>query len=335
MIFGLPAATCPNRSSNTKYMKKNITEQYQDNQERIKEDIEEIKGIESIRPLRLEVDFDGEGPLGSYEVLDVFPNGKEQDIPAVFFAGFANQASDYLTALKTTALEGKRRAIAWEDRKGLDIGPVRYDHEAHVPRTQLSKVLGVIESLEYLGADRVDAIAHSEGAIHAIVAASLYPEKFRSITLVNPAGIVGNQGFTSLMKGVLREAFDRIRNWGKADRSIGGTKKVMNAQYAKHLLESMFNISKSQLHGMLEELRKNDEVKVAIVHTRDDRLFDFSEMEKVLKSGKSGSVEDYVDRMHVVDQGGHSNLLASVESVKKHVLGPLADLNANRQEITG
>jgi|GEM_PF-5917027 len=296
------------------------------------ESVENEPTIESIRPLTLSIDFDGDGPLEAYDIIDVFPHGEERDIPVCMFTGFGNQASDYVTALKTIAHSQERRTLAWEDRKGLDIGPVRYDREKDIPTTQLAKVLGTLEALRYLDAEKVDVVAHSEGSIHAVLAAYMYPEKFRKLVLVNPAGMTGGGGLTTLIKGALKEGIARSYKMVRGEQVEKKTEKSFTPDFVRHQLESILNISQSQIHHMLESLRENDEVEVTLVHTSDDRLFDFSDIEKVLQSGKTGNPADYVDKLHIAPEGGHSGLFQNSKVFAEHVLPFLGKGSLGSQE---
>ncbi len=71
------------------------------------------------------------------------------------------------------------------------------------PKEEVRKALNILGVLEEKDVEKTDVIAHSEGAVNTLIAASLYPEKFRNIVLFGPAGLIGEDTFTRLFQGFL------------------------------------------------------------------------------------------------------------------------------------
>jgi pimeloyl-ACP methyl ester carboxylesterase len=52
------------------------------------------------------------------------------------------------------------------------------------------KAQALIGALARLRLERVDFVAHSEGALAAVIATALYPHRVRNLILVDPAGFI-------------------------------------------------------------------------------------------------------------------------------------------------
>ncbi|MBI3630948.1 MAG: alpha/beta hydrolase [Candidatus Sungbacteria bacterium] len=66
---------------------------------------------------------------------------------------------------------------------------------------ELRKVAALLKTLDEKDIAQTDIVAHSEGAIYGVMAALLRPERFRNLVLVDPAGMVGEDTQTRLVKG--------------------------------------------------------------------------------------------------------------------------------------
>lgn len=81
-------------------------------------------------------------------------------------------------------------------------------------RSQMRKTSNILELLDKKGVnEKVNCLAFSEGAINTMIAAYLRPEKFNSIILSAPAGLIGKDNLFSLMT--------RFRAQGRTDETIG------------------------------------------------------------------------------------------------------------------
>ena len=69
----------------------------------------------------------------------------------------------------------------------------------------MRKALTLRDVLNHKGVEKVDVIAHSEGAVNAAIAALLNPEKFRNIIFFGPAGLIGEDDPIRLLKGFVSQ----------------------------------------------------------------------------------------------------------------------------------
>jgi len=166
----------------------------------------------------------------------------------------------------------------------------------------LDKVVAYLKMLDMKGLDKVDVVAHSEGAIHAIYAAMLRPDRFRSIVLVDPAGMVGEDNKKRLLAGAAidvmhlqglnllkREGLGGFaKKSGKAMKELaksygaGLDKSSMGSRVLGKGWESIGIISKTKIHELLEAVRVQG-IKVAIVHGVDDKFFNMEDVQEMTK----------------------------------------------------
>ncbi|OGN10023.1 MAG: hypothetical protein A3J46_04105 [Candidatus Yanofskybacteria bacterium RIFCSPHIGHO2_02_FULL_41_11] len=169
----------------------------------------------------------------------------------------------------------------------------------------LDKVVAYLKMLDMKkGLDKVDVVAHSEGAIHAIYAAMLRPDRFRSMVLVDPAGMVGEDNKKRLLAGAAIDImhlqglnlFKReglggmVRKSGKAAKELGKSyragldKSSMFNRVAGKGWESIGIISKTKIHELLEAVRAQG-IKVSIVHGVDDKFFNMEDIQEMTEKG--------------------------------------------------
>ena len=139
---------------------------------------------------------------GTAEVVDVTPEKLKDEVPLFFAPAWACNIEVYKRAIETLS-EQERRVISLNHpRRGGDLKASSSEEEMKkYPEEELRKAYNILEMLDQKGVDKVDVIAHSEGAINVTIAATLHPEKFRNIVYFAPAGLIGKDKFTRLMKG--------------------------------------------------------------------------------------------------------------------------------------
>ncbi|HEX4104418.1 MAG TPA: alpha/beta hydrolase [Candidatus Paceibacterota bacterium] len=223
-------------------------------------------------------------------VHDVSPQKLKTPIPVALGVGWSLRPRAYRETILELARRG-RRVICVDAPHG-----VRASLKAPYPRVELGKAEVLIEALSHKKIGRVDMIAHSEAAIYMVVAATLWPEKFRNIVLVNAAGVIGKD---SMPKLIVRFLFDLSVEFVYALKTkiargfvrmlgIGHTMKESDTSLRKatsfgkptrtiftgliQSVESMYAIAHADLRGMLQNL-KNKGVGIAFIHATGDRTF--------------------------------------------------------------
>ncbi|MDP3696795.1 MAG: alpha/beta hydrolase [Candidatus Taylorbacteria bacterium] len=227
---------------------------------------------------------------------DVQPEKIKTQIPVLFLKAWGTTTENYKDNIIGLAEKG-RRVLAINNIYGISAEHLENIKEARelIPdELLLSKVAATLKVFEVKeGFDQIDVVAHSEGAIHAIFAALLRPEKFRNLLLVDPAGMVGEDNRSRVIKGGILDIARQVARLYKREGIISTAKKVARdaMSFAKAIVagpkktwDSIGTISKTQIHERLEVL--NDlGVKISIIHGTDDRLYSLDDVQKLTKSG--------------------------------------------------
>ncbi len=177
-----------------------------------------------------------------------------------------------------------------------------------------SLVLELVDS-EVLNGKNVHAVAHSMGAAAVLKAAQDDPERFKSITLVQPMGMVGEQSFPELVGRVTKKV---TKNQIGALKSQDPTKQSENGGYIASIDEESAasyssRVTKAQLIGggvlsaqpnlaLKESLAAGKYditedigrvmalgVPVNIVKAHSDELFDTDKVDDTYESGIEAS----------------------------------------------
>jgi pimeloyl-ACP methyl ester carboxylesterase len=116
----------------------------------------------------------------------VTPDNPKTNVPVVLAPGWSENRK-VLQACAAELYAAGRPVIALDHpRRGGTVEP-----KEEYPIDELRKALTIREIIKQEGIEKVDILAHSEGAINGAMAASLEPETVRNMVLVNPAGLIG------------------------------------------------------------------------------------------------------------------------------------------------
>lgn len=151
--------------------------------------------------------------------------------------------------------------------------------------------------------EQIDAVAHSLGAAATLRAAQAMPERFRSITLLQPVGAVDGQGFLDLAKGastkVLKNQMGALRGEdefqsAKPESSIGLTRTRLKrfARVATAQIAGGFNLSENprlaarEIAAVLDYDLATDvnnvdsSIPIHVIKSNSDELFDTVKMDE-------------------------------------------------------
>lgn len=252
------------------------------------------------------VDLNGDGQEQS--VMHFTPEGAASG-QLVYFSGFSDKAANNIDSLGALASETNHEIVTWNNLEGHQIGDVRFDEDSYagvdIPEEQLKKVISGKQLLNHEGVHSADIIGHSEGCIHAVISAYMYPHTYGDVLLVNPAGIT-KQRKRDLILGGIKEGMSSIK---RTDFSAFG--KEVSASELPMLYESIKGISKISLSGMIPEmLRELQErgTKVGIVHTDDDSMFAQDEISKTLFLNDDNPDTNLIHH-YVVKPGDHNDMV--------------------------
>lgn len=229
---------------------------------------------------------------GSAEAVDVRPEKEKTDVPVFFAPAWGLTPKTYEYSLETLYLAGRRAISLSHPRWGGGKPPAGAPAERY-PREELRKAATILEVLEKKGVKKTDAIGHSEGALNLLIAASLRPEQFRNIVLLAPAGLIGKDDFSRLLKGFAAQSkrspsldavagdLRKIDKEETSERVGAQANKDVLAYAAKNTLRALKEakgIAGSEVHQIINELHKKG-VGIAVMATVDDPVFPMDRMQ--------------------------------------------------------
>jgi len=216
--------------------------------------------------------------------------------------------------LSTITSQGRRVVSTTFSREEILEGEDSDDFSTSEYQKALEVIEIIKEDLEKNGENKIDAIAHSEGGLVMAIAANLYPELFRSIVFVAPAGMIGKDSYVDLIK---RFSIDEPNEEKTNSKNLDdeGIKKCVkdfieyiskNPALAHKEVKAM---SEADIFKLTKRL-KNKGVGVGLVCGANDKVFP---IEKVLENVNEGNVDHFIST-----KGDHGSLL--FEPNQEHVL---------------
>mgnify|MGYP001616161816 CR=1 FL=1 len=261
---------------------------------------------------------------GPTKIVDIRPVFQKDTVPILFAPGWGGTPQAYKECLKIIH-DGNRRVLSVSHpRRGKSVA-----EETDFPMAETRKVQSLISIIDQKNLGKVDVIAHSEGAIYTIIAAALYPEKFRNIVLVNPGGLIGQDKFDKLVGRMLVSAVHDITQAMKNSREKGpltnAAKEIVKyfAKNPKRAIEELSAIAKSDILEMIKNLHDGG-IGIAIVQGEDDPIFPISRIGEVLKDSK-----DSIDGFYPF-KGGHNKIITDARCTSL-ALNALDDLRHRHQ----
>lgn len=241
---------------------------------------------------------------GKAEIVDIqLSDTPKTEVPLLLAPAWACTTETYRPVLKTLA-ETERRVIGINHpRLGGDMDIAPEEAAEKYPYEQVRKALNMLGVLDQKGIEKTDVIAHSEGAVNVAVAAMLYPEKFRNIVFYAPAGLIGEDTFSRLLKGFAGQSKPAESLAGiKVDDDVTNSAKEALKYLAKNPVRGINearDIAKSQIHDVLRYLHSKG-IGIVVMASVDDPVFPMDRIQKVAK-------EDMLDGFLSV-RGGHALL---------------------------
>lgn len=251
--------------------------------------MDQPKGSEILNSSSFDAQFSNQESIqtsgGRVSLVDTRPEMLNDNTPIFLSPGWIATLPTYKGVLKE-AYDSGRRMFTIRYNRGT-AGSIQ--GETEYPMTEIKKVQSIIGAMKAKGIPQVDAIAYSEGAINTVIAAKLYPDKFRNIVLVNPQGIIGEDQkhkltgrlLSMLTRDMLSVVTDGKRRKSLIKGAIESAKYI--AQNPKRALTEIREISTSDVLIMLKDLHKQG-IGIAIVSGENDSLFPTNEIvERLIK----------------------------------------------------
>lgn len=228
---------------------------------------------------------------GAAEVVDINPDNPKTEVPVFLAPSWGCTTEVYKPALKELTSHERRTISLDHPRFGGDMKINQEDAAKKYPTEELRKAFNILGVMEQKGVDKVDIIAHSEGAINAVIAAALHPEKFRNMVLFAPAGLIGEDTFTRLLKGFAgqskrAETMEEIPVTETEKQVASAAITEVLKYFAKNPIRSIreaVDISNSQIHEMLRYLHEKG-IGIVVMSGVDDPVFPMDKMQEIAKA---------------------------------------------------
>lgn len=150
------------------------------------------------------------------DIIDARPGGEKCPQPVLVAPGWGATIHGNSPMLELLTKQGRRVISLNHPRQGDDISDSALALSYSLPRAETRKASNLLELLDARGVSadlKADVIAFSEGALNTLIAAYTHPERFRTIVLFAPAGLIGRDSLWNLMH--------RFRAQAKKDASVG------------------------------------------------------------------------------------------------------------------
>lgn len=246
---------------------------------------------------------------GKAKVVDIKPESPVSDVPLLVAGGWAVGSKSYRQVGEEIAANGRRAILIDHARFG------QVPEQPDYPPEILHKANTLLAVLDELSIDRTDVVAHSEGALNAVLAAMQQPKRFRNLILVAPAGMIGKDSVLALAgrsvpKVVRGLTTDFIEN-SKVAFKINTTRPSYMAKNPAKSAREVKTIANTTIGSVLFDLRQAG-INVALIQSHSDPVFPAERIqEQVVLDNKIGNVDAYASV--AAKNAGHDDLLIHPE----------------------
>ena len=261
---------------------------------------------------------------GDLEVTDIVPETLKDEVPIIIIPGWGETPATHKDTLNTIANLG-RRAIAIKIPRLGGVKP-----EGDYSEAEYTKAMALVDTLNKKEIKTTDIIAHSEGALSAIIAAEIFtrqlqPQRIRNIVFVEPVGLIGKDRLRNLVgrwgSMIAKDTIRFFTNSRKKNMSRAFTEaaQYVSSNPIRTLAEARV-ISASDIYESLSHLEKNG-IGVSVIHAVNDTLFP---MEKVLETARGKGGLDTIGFYSV--KGDHREISVHPEKYTALAVNALEDL---------
>jgi len=129
----------------------------------------------------------------SISFVDVIPPIQKNNIPIFIAPGWGETPKTFKDLMRLLFDAGFRVISVTHPRQDLKLIT-----KSNISKLEFQKAEIILSIFDFLNIRKVNVVAHSEGAINAVIAAHLQPTIFNDMLLVGPGGLVENEGFFEL-----------------------------------------------------------------------------------------------------------------------------------------
>lgn len=261
---------------------------------------------------------------GHTEVIDIEPLNSADGVPVLFAPGWGATLQTNKESLKIIHDANRRIVSVSHPRREESVAK-----DSDFPVAETRRVQSILAVMGQKRLEKVDVIAHSQGAIDTIIAATLYPDKFRNIVLVSPGGLIGEDKLHKLVGKMLVSSVHDITQAMRNSHEIGpltNAAKELAKYFAKNpkrAIEELNAIAKSDILEMVKNLHQYG-IGISVITGVDDPSFPINRMIAILRNS-----ENTIDGFYSV-KGGHNKIVTD-ERYTRAALNALDSLKYKHQ----
>ena len=257
-----------------------------------------------------------------FNIHDVQFGQVKSDVPVLIVPGWGLTSQEWKRSMKELVASGRRT---------LAVDAVHGSNETTktsnpIPEAVNRKMTTFGKALEDRGISKTDAIAHSGGCIELLLAARESPDQFRTLVLVNPGGMIGEDSLPRLLarfaKEVVTGAWNAVRQ-GKIKEHMAIANKVTHSAVTRPILsfKEAQAIATTEVMNLLKEL-KSKKVNIVVIHGPSDPVFPMERMRKELQkqkrfhaseSRRTSTIIKILDGVYSV-AGGHTDFITNSDT---------------------
>lgn len=289
------------------------------------------------------------------ETAEIIPENPKSEVPIMIAPGWSDTVDVHEKGMKILADAQRRVVTLSHPRHGGTIAETFNEEAEKYPDEEMRKAQNLLGLLEQKNIEKVDVVAHSEGAINTCIAALLHPEKFRSIVLYAPAGLIGHDNLLRLMWGTFIQAkrkdletmdvFPMTEDEEKQDAVIGRENMNYIVENPLRAFKETLAISQVQIQEILRYLRTKG-VHVVVMAAVEDTFFKMGDVEEtknedgevikrefVGEKGMQKNVDTSFVEGFLAIRGGHMQFKANPEIMMPAVESIFSSLEKKDEKI--
>ncbi|MFA5080520.1 MAG: hypothetical protein WC472_02750 [Candidatus Paceibacterota bacterium] len=235
------------------------------------------------------------------DVFEVSPEKITENVPVFASPGWGVSPEAWIDSLRVIAQENERKVMTANFTREDILGG---ENDADIPTAELQKALAIIDILNSRELESVDGIGHSEGGLNLAIAASLFPERFRSLVFVSPAGSINISKEELVKRFVIDEGLEELK-----DTNMGKLSSFRT--YLKGVVKNFLNnpaLSNKEINAMtkldifeMTKWLKENGVDVGFVSGANDKVF---KMDEINERVNVDNVDNYI-----TTKGNHGSLI--------------------------
>jgi pimeloyl-ACP methyl ester carboxylesterase len=269
-----------------------------------------------------------------FNIHDVQPEQSKSDVTVLIVPGWGLTPQEW---------KGNMKELAAAGRRTLAVDAVHGSKETTktsnpIPEAANRKMTPFVKALEDRGISKTDAIAHSGGCIELLLAARESPDQFRTLVLVNPGGMIGEDSLPRLSARFAKEAvtgaWNAVRQ-GKVKEYMGIANKITHSAVTRPVLsfKEAQAVASTQVIDLLKDL-KSKGINVVVIHGPSDPVFPMERMRKELQQKKSfhadeggqvSAIMKFLDGVYSV-AGGHTDFITNADTYTRLAEGAISAL---------